>query len=156
VPAQETNQETDMNAPRNTDYGIALLRVSLGLMFIAHSVVVKYFTFGLAGTAQFFETIGLPGFLAYVVFGMEAVGGILLVLGVRTREVSAALLPILAGALWVHSGNGWVFSGANGGWEYPLYLVVLSVAQILLGEGAFALSRKTAQTERFVAQHTAA
>ena len=145
-----------MNASRNTDYGIALLRVSLGLMFIAHSVILKYFTFTLAGTAQFFETIGLPGFLAYVVFGMEAVGGILLVLGVRTREVSAALLPILAGALWVHSGNGWVFSGANGGWEYPLYLVVLSVAQILLGEGAFALSRKTAQTERFVAQHTAA
>jgi putative oxidoreductase len=145
-----------MNASRNTDYGIALLRISLGLMFIAHSVVLKYFTFGLAGTAQFFETIGLPGFLAYVVFGMEAVGGILLVLGVRTREVSAALLPVLAGALWVHSGNGWVFSGANGGWEYPLYLIVLSVAQILLGDGAFALSRKPAKTGRLVAQHTAA
>jgi len=145
-----------MNAPRNTDYGIALLRVSLGLMFIAHSVVLKYFTFGLAGTAQFFEQIGLPGFLAYVVFGMEAVGGVLLVLGVRTREVAAALLPVLAGALWVHSANGWVFSGANGGWEYPLYLIVLSVAQILLGEGAFALSRSTARTGRIVAQHSAA
>ena len=145
-----------MNATRNTDYGIALLRVSLGLMFIAHSVVLKYFTFGLAGTAQFFEHIGLPGFLAYVVFGMEAVGGVLLVLGVRTREVAAALLPVLAGALWVHSANGWVFSGANGGWEYPLYLIVLSVAQILLGEGAFALSRSTAGTRRIVAQHTPA
>ncbi len=145
-----------MNASRNTDYGIALLRISLGLMFIAHSVILKYFTFGLAGTAQFFETIGLPSFLAYVVFGMEAVGGVLLVLGVRTREVSAALLPVLAGALWVHSGNGWVFSGANGGWEYPLYLIVLSVAQILLGEGAFALSRKPAQSGRLIAQHTAA
>jgi putative oxidoreductase len=145
-----------MNASRNTDYGIALLRVSLGLMFIAHSVVLKYFTFGLAGTAQFFETIGLPGFLAYVVFGMEAVGGVLLVLGVRTREVSAALLPILAGALWVHAGNGWVFSNANGGWEYPLYLIVLSVAQILLGEGAFALSRASARTGRIVAQQSPA
>jgi len=145
-----------MNASRNTDYGIALLRVSLGLMFIAHGVVLKYFTFTLAGTAQFFESIGLPGFLAYVVFGMEAVGGVLLVLGVRTREVSAALLPILAGALWVHSGNGWVFSNANGGWEYPLYLVVLSVAQILLGEGAFALSRTTAGATRVVAQRSPA
>jgi putative oxidoreductase len=145
-----------MNASRNTDYGIALLRVSLGLMFIAHGVVLKYFTFTLAGTAQFFETIGLPGFLAYVVFGMEAVGGILLVLGVRTREVSAALLPILAGALWVHSGNGWVFSNANGGWEYPLYLLLLSVAQILLGEGAFALSRTTAGPARIAAQQSPA
>ncbi len=144
-----------MKDSRNTDYGIALLRISLGLMFIAHGVVLKYFTYTLAGTAQFFESIGLPGLLAYVVFGMEAVGGILLVLGVRTREVSAALIPVLVGALWVHSGNGWVFSGANGGWEYPLYLIVLSAAQVLLGEGAFALSRRQVPVRGAVARQTA-
>ena len=126
-----------MNVERNKEYGIALLRISLGVMFIAHSVLLKYFTFTLAGTAGYFESIGLPGFLGYVVFGMEAVGGVLLVLGVRTREVAAALIPILAGALWVHAGNGWVFSNAGGGWEFPLYLIVLSAAQVLLGEGAF-------------------
>ena len=144
-----------MNATRNTVYGTALLRISLGLMFIAHSVVLKYFTFTLAGTAQFFESIGLPGLLAYVVFGMEAVGGVLLVLGVRTREVSAALIPILAGALWVHSNNGWVFSNAGGGWEYPLFLIVLSVAQFLLGEGAFALSRTPARSDQVLTRQTA-
>jgi len=144
-----------MNTERNKEYGIALLRISLGVMFIAHSVLLKYFTFTLPGTAGYFESLGLPGFLAYVVFGMEAVGGILLVLGVRTREVSAALIPILAGALWVHSGNGWVFSNAGGGWEYPLYLIVLSAAQVLLGEGAFALSRSSASSRRAVAQLTA-
>ena len=144
-----------MNAERNKEYGIALLRISLGVMLIAHSVVLKYFTFTLAGTAGYFESIGLPGLLAYVVFGMEAVGGVLLVLGVRTREVAAALIPILAGALWVHSGNGWVFSNAGGGWEYPLYLIVLSAAQVLLGEGAFALSRSSARSRRTTAQLTA-
>ena len=144
-----------MNATRNTEYGTALLRISLGLMFIAHSVVLKYFTFTLAGTAQFFESIGLPGLLAYVVFGMEAVGGVLLMLGVRTREVSAALIPILAGALWVHSANGWVFSSAGGGWEYPLFLIVLSVVQILLGDGAFALSRVPARSGQVLTRQTA-
>ena len=134
------NKETDMNATRTTDYGIALLRISLGVMFIAHSVLLKYFTFTLAGTAGYFESIGLPGFLAYVVFGMEAVGGILLVLGVRTREVSAALIPILLGALWVHAGNGWVFSAPNGGWEYPLFLIVASFVQAMLGDGRYALA----------------
>ena len=129
-----------MKDNRYTDYGIALLRISLGVMFIAHSVVLKYFTFTLAGTAQFFESLGLPGLLAYVVFGMEAVGGILLVLGVRTREVSAALIPVLAGALWVHSGNGWLFTSAKGGWEYPAFLTVAALAQGLLGNGAYALS----------------
>ena len=126
---------------RRTDYGIALLRVSLGVMFIAHSVVLKHLTFTIPGTAQFFESLGLPGALAYVVFWMEAIGGVLLVLGIGTRTVSLALMPILLGALWTHAGNGWVFSGANGGWEYPLYLIVLAGAQALLGEGAFALSR---------------
>jgi len=144
-----------MNDSRYRDYGIALLRISLGVMFIAHSVLLKYFTYTLAGTAQFFESIGLPGLLAYVVFGMEAVGGILLVLGVRTREVSAALIPVLIGALWVHSGNGWVFSSANGGWEYPLYLIVLTAAQVLLREGAFALSRRQAPVHGAVARQEA-
>ena len=137
-----------MNAERTKDYGIALLRISLGVMLIAHSVVLKYYTFTLAGTAGYFESLGLPGFLAYVVFGMEAVGGVLLVLGVRTREVAAALIPILVGALWVHSGNGWVFSNAGGGWEYPLYLIVLSGAQVLLGKGAIALPHSIGGSER--------
>ncbi len=125
--------------PRHIEYGIALLRVSLGVMFIAHSVLLKHFMYTLAGNAQFFESIGLPGFLGYVVFWMEAVGGVMLVLGIGTRWVSLALVPILLGATWVHIGNGWVFSNANGGWEYPLYLAVLALAQALLGSGAFAL-----------------
>ena len=120
-----------MNAERGRDYGIALLRISLGVMLIAHSVVLKYYTFTLAGTAGYFESLGLPGFLAYVVFGMEAVGGVLLVLGVRTREVAAALIPILVGAFWVHSGNGWVFSNAGGGWEYPLFLIIATAVVAL-------------------------
>ena len=107
--------------------GATLLRVALGIMFIAHSVVLKYFTFTLAGTAQYFVSIGLPGFLAYVVFALEAIGGVLLVLGIRTRWVALGLVPVLLGAMWVHLGNGWVFNAPNGGWEYPLFLVVISL-----------------------------
>lgn len=131
-----------MNHERNVAYATALLRISLGVMFLAHSVLLKYFMYTLAGTAGFFESIGLPGYLAYVVFWAEAIAGVLLVLGIGSRWVAAAMIPILVGALWTHAGNGWVFSAANGGWEYPLYLIVLSVAQFLLGDGAFALSAK--------------
>lgn len=104
-----------------------LLRIALGIMFIAHSVVLKYFTFTLAGTAQYFASIGLPSFLAYVVFALEAVGGVLLVLGIGTRWVALGLVPVLIGAAWVHVGNGWVFNAPNGGWEYPLFLIVISL-----------------------------
>jgi putative oxidoreductase len=107
--------------------GATLLRVALGIMFIAHSVVLKYFTFTLAGTAQYFVSIGLPAFLAYVVFALEAVGGVLLVLGVRTRWVALGLVPVLIGATWTHFGNGWVFNAPNGGWEYPVSLIVISL-----------------------------
>ena len=107
--------------------GATLLRVALGIMFIAHSVVLKYLTFTLAGTAQYFVSIGLPGFLAYVVFALEAVGGVLLVLGIRTRWVALGLVPVLLGAAWVHVGNGWVFNAPNGGWEYPVFLIVISL-----------------------------
>jgi len=111
--------------------GDNLLRVALGIMFIAHSVVLKYFTFTLAGTAQYFASIGLPAALAYVVFAAEAVGGVLLVLNLYTRWVALGLVPVLLGALWVHAGNGWVFNAPNGGWEYPLFLIVVSVVVAL-------------------------
>jgi len=118
-----------MKIPANV--GDTVLRVALGIMFIAHSVVLKYFTFTLAGTAQYFASIGLPASLAYVVFAAEAVGGVLLVLGLYTRWVALALVPVLLGAMWVHAGNGWVFSAPNGGWEYPLFLIVISVVVAL-------------------------
>lgn len=129
--------------PDAASLGVALLRVSLGSMFLAHSVVLKLFTYTLTGTAAYFESIGLPGWLAVLVVAMETVGGLLLVLGVGTRWVALSLIPVLAGALWVHSGNGWVFSASNGGWEYPLYLMVLCVAQALLGSGAYAWATET-------------
>ena len=108
-----------------------LLRVSLGVMYLTHSVILKLFTYGLAGTAGYFASIGLPPGLAYVVFAAEAVGGVLLLANVATGWVSLALVPILAGALWAHAGNGWVFSNAGGGWEYPLFLIVVSVVVAL-------------------------
>ena len=126
--------------PRTAAYAAFLLRIALGLMFLSHSVVLKYFTFTLEGTAKFFASIGLWSPLAYVVFAAEVIGGVLLILGVQVRLVALALLPILLGAVWVHAGNGWVFSSANGGWEYPLYLALLTIVQVLLGEGAYALA----------------
>ncbi len=121
------------------DLGALVLRVSLGVMYIAHSLLLKYFVFTLPGTAQFFASLGLPPVLAYVVFWSELIGGVLLVLGIWPRAVALALVPVLVGALWTHAGNGWVFSAANGGWEYPLFLIVVSAVQALIGDGAYAL-----------------
>jgi putative oxidoreductase len=130
-----------IDRPTTADWGATLLRVSLGVMFLAHSLVLKLMTYGLQGTAEFFTSFGLPGWLAYVTFACELVGGVFLVLGVQARWVALALSPILLGALvTVHLSNGWVFTSPNGGWEYPAYLFVLCVAQWLIGDGVLALS----------------
>ena len=122
-------------------YAALILRVSLGVMFLAHSVYLKAFVFTLPGTAQFFQSIGLPGVLAYAVFAAEAIGGVLLIAGYRTREVSILLLPILLGAAWTHWPNGWLFTAPNGGWEYPVFLALATGVQSLLGDGAYSIGR---------------
>ncbi len=114
-----------------------VLRLALGVMYLAHAGL-KLFTFGLAGTAHFFVSVGFPGWAAYVVFAAEVVGGLALLAGWHTRAVAAGLVPILAGAAWVHWPNGWVFTAQGGGWEYPAFLIAASVVQVLLGDGAFA------------------
>ena len=124
----------------STSLGLLLLRLSLGLMYLAHAGL-KLFVFTLPGTAQFFAGQGLPGPLAYAVFAAEALGGILLLLGVYPRQAALALVPILLGAAWVHAPNGWVFTAPGGGWEYPAFLAVASLVQWLSGDGAFALRR---------------
>ncbi|TAD88247.1 MAG: DoxX family protein [Alphaproteobacteria bacterium] len=129
--------------PVATDLAAFLLRIALGLMFLAHSLWLKLFVFTLPGTAAFFTSLGLPGWSAYLVFALEAAGGLLLILGVQVRWVSLVLFPVLLGATWAHAGNGWMFGYPNGGWEYPAYLSLLALVQVLVGEGAFALSRST-------------
>ena len=124
----------------SSNYGVTLIRVSLGIMWIAHALL-KLFVFTLPGTAQFFASIGYPGFLAYPVFAVELLGGLALLLGVYARQVSLALAPVMAVAASVHFNNGWVHTSPNGGWEYPVFLTVASVALWLLGDGAFAARR---------------
>lgn len=127
-----------MTTQTNTDYAAFALRVSSGLLFIAHGWL-KLSVFTIAGTVGYFESLGLPGLLAYLTIFAEIAGGVALILGVGTRLVSLALIPVLLGATWVHSGNGWLFSSEGGGWEFPLFWAVIQGVIATLGRGAFAL-----------------
>jgi len=120
-------------------YAATLLRLSLGTMWISHALL-KLMVFTIAGFEGFLASHGMPTFIAWPVVLLEIAGGTLVLLGWHGRIASLALLPILAGAMAAHIGNGWVFSNANGGWEYPLFLIAMSVVHILLGDGAYALS----------------
>jgi putative oxidoreductase len=129
-----------MNSILNPDISASILRAALGIVLMAHSLYLKMVVFTLAGTAQFFASIGLPEILAYIVFFVEAVAGVALLVGFKTRIFSALVIPILLGATWVHSTNGWLFSNLGGGWEYPLLLSIMAVAQFGMGDGKYAIS----------------
>ena len=125
----------------NIENATFLLRVALGCMALAHGLL-KIFVFTIPNAIGFFEQLGLPGWLVYVVIFIEVVGGLLLLAGVAVRQVAIALVPVLLGATYAHFGNGWVFANEHGGWEYPAYLTVAAIAQAMLGPGRFALRLK--------------
>lgn len=129
-------------SPENlaASHGATLLRIALGSMWLSHALL-KIFVFTLPGTARFFESVGLPGFMAYAVVAAELAGGAALLLGFYGRQASLLLAPILLVAAWVHLPNGWVFTNPKGGWEYPVFLLAASIAHWLLGDGKLALRR---------------
>jgi putative oxidoreductase len=136
-----TSTQTLPTTASNPEFAALVLRVSMGILFLAHAWL-KIAVFTPAGTAQFFESIGFPGALAYVVIAAEVAGGIALIAGLWTRWVSLALIPILLGSIYApHGAAGFIFSNQGGGWEFPAFWAVALVALALLGDGAYALKR---------------
>ena len=128
----------------NADLAGTILRVSMGAMFLAHAWL-KLVIFTPAGTVGFFESLGFPGALAYLVIAAELFGGLALIAGIWTRWVSLALIPIMLGSIYApHGAAGFFFSNEGGGWEFPAFWAVALIVQVLLGDGAFALKRARA------------
>ena len=127
-----------MTSQTHADYAAAILRISSGVLFLAHGLL-KVNVFTIPGTVGYFESLGLPGLFAYLTILAELAGGAALVLGIGTRLVALALIPVLLGATWVHAGNGWMFSNEGGGWEFPLFWAIVQLAIAILGSGALAL-----------------
>lgn len=126
---------------RTAPYAALLLRLTLGILFLAHAGL-KLFVFTPAGTAAFFGKLGLPGWLAYVTIGWELIGAAALILGVWPRLAALALIPVLLGAIFtVHGPAGFFFANPGGGWEYLALWIVALVALALVGDGPFALRR---------------
>ncbi len=125
--------------PELVGYAALLLRISLALMFFAHAWL-KIAVFTPAGAAKYFESLGVPGFLAYCTMAVEIGGGVLLLLGIETRWVALLLVPLIAGTIvLVHGKNGWLFTNKDGGWEYPAFWIVGLIVLALLGDGAAAV-----------------
>ncbi|PPT50025.1 DoxX family protein [Xanthomonas arboricola] len=130
---------TSLASPRTAAYGAALLRISLGALFLVHGLI-KLLVFTPAGTVAYFHSLGPPGALAYLTIALELGLGLSLLLGIYARWLGLLGVPLLLGTIVsVHGGNGFGFSNPGGGWEYPALWALLLIVQALLGEGAWAL-----------------
>lgn len=128
-----------MTDSRTAPYASLLLRLALGILFLAH-FSLKFFVFTPAGTAKFFASLGLPGGLAYVTMAVELIGAVALILGIYARVAALVLIPVLLGAIFtVHGPAGFFFTNPNGGWEFPAFWIVGLLVLALTGDGKFAL-----------------
>jgi len=131
---------------KTLDLGLLVLRLSLGIVFLAHGWL-KVFTFGLDHAVQVFEAHTIwhinmvPGWFVYPAAFIEWVGGLMLILGVRIRLALPFLGAVAFGAGAVHFENGWNYtSKPDGGWEYGIFLFICCVVLYLTGPGKHKLS----------------
>jgi putative oxidoreductase len=127
-------------------YGLTLLRVVVGLTFMAHGAQKLFGWFGghgLAGVGQWMESIGLaPGYLMALLAGRgEFFGGLALVVGLLVRPAAAVLAVVALVAMFsVHWVNGFFIT--NNGYEYALALLAVSVALLIDGAGKLSLDER--------------
>lgn len=134
----------------NYELGLLILRVVLGASFLTHGIMK--FNLGIEGQAGWFASIGLPGFLAYVVAIIELVGGIAMILGIGTRIVAALFALVMLGAIFtVKLSVGFAGNGQLAGWELDLAFLAMSVVLFMSGSEKFALLTKK-NTEASVAK----
>ncbi|MFK0088491.1 DoxX family protein [Pseudomonas sp. NPDC090755] len=136
---------TTLNAvfASRASWGLSVIRIIVGIIFMAHGAQKLFGLFGgggLAGTAQFMESLGLaPGLLmALLSGGAEFFSGLALVVGLLVRPAALALTVTLIVAIFsAHIGNGLFM--ANNGYEFALALLAGTVALMIEGAGRLSL-----------------
>ncbi|MED4454917.1 DoxX family protein [Metabacillus fastidiosus] len=111
---------------RKNEAAATILRVFLGITFLMHGL--SKFQGGIENTVGFFESLGLPGFTAYMVALIELIGGIAVILGLGTRIISILFVIILAVAIMkVKLAAGFLGNGQMAGYELDLALMAISI-----------------------------
>ncbi|MEE2570592.1 DoxX family protein [Pseudarthrobacter sp. J64] len=128
-----------MNKTPMTATALAVLRIALGFVFLAHGWQ-KFNQFTIAGTQASFGQMGVPAaeIAAPIIATLELVGGIALILGIFTRVAGALLALNMLGALFLVHAPAGVFA-AEGGYELVLILGAGALALALAGAGKFSV-----------------
>jgi uncharacterized membrane protein YphA (DoxX/SURF4 family) len=117
-----------------------ILRLVLGVTFFVHGLVK--FQGGIENIVGWFDSIGLPGVLAYGVALLEMVGGIALVVGLGSRIVSGLFVLLMLGAIVTAKlAGGFLGNGQGAGWELDLALLAIALFIAINDSKMFALDK---------------
>ena len=122
-------------------YGATVLRVVLGVIYVMHAYLAA-FVIGPSGMVSYQTKHGIPfpEIATWYLIVAHGLGGLCLILGLLVRVAALLNVPVMAGAIFfVHLKQG--FFATNGGYEYPLVVLGATIAQALLGAGAFTLRK---------------
>ncbi|MEZ2656727.1 DoxX family protein [Aneurinibacillus aneurinilyticus] len=123
---------------KKSEIGILILRLVLGITFLIHGL--DKFQSGIGNIAGWFESVGLPGFLAYIIATIETVGGLAVILGLGTRIVSFLFILVLAGAIiTVKIAVGFTGNGQMAGYELDLALLAIAVHLAINGSSLYSV-----------------
>lgn len=121
---------------RNT--ALIIMRVILGFLFLAHGIAKLQM--GVGNVAGWFQSIGIPGFMAYGVTAIELIGGAMLIVGLFTRYVSILLIAVLVGAvLTAKLSAGLLGNGQSAGYELDLAFIVIALYLAVAGRTGLSL-----------------
>ncbi len=124
---------------KKEEIGALILRVVAGIIFLSHGI--EKFQGGIGNTAGWFDSIGLPGVLAYLVGGLEIIGGVALIIGLGVRLIGGLFALLLIGAIIMVQFS----AGFIGGYAYDLALLAISVFLLLSGSRLYALDQIVAK-----------
>jgi putative oxidoreductase len=117
-----------------------ILRLVLGVTFFVHGLVK--FQGGIENIVGWFDSIGLPGVLAYGVALLEMVGGLALVVGLGSRIVSGLFVLLMLGAIVTAKlAGGFLGNGQGAGWELDLALLAIALFIAINDSKMFALDK---------------
>jgi putative oxidoreductase len=137
---------------RTRDLAWLIVRLTAGGMLLVHGInkVMPMTEKGLTATVEAFAAGALarrglePAIpLAYAVFFLETIGAVMIMLGLFTRLITAAVaIEFLIITFLLHWSNGFGWTSPRGGWEYPLFWGLIIFAIALRGGGPYSLDRK--------------
>jgi putative oxidoreductase len=124
---------------RMAPYATLLLRIALGVLFLAHGLI-KIFIITVPDFIAYAGSAGYSAPVAVIVLLVELAGGLALLAGLWTRWVALILFVETLGVIILHWPYGFLFASVGGGWEYPAVRAVALLALSLLGDGPYALT----------------